>query len=157
MEAYKELFQHARNEEKRQTLLECFQQVWTQTNIFGRLRDGDIKWNLTPHREFLTAELGAWNTTPIRINMLSPSPDVEAEFLARPDLSAIIDEFIQGVSATCQQAAPHLSNTTPQAAMETDREDEPNSEPTPLSQSPPRSRLHQDWNLSHSAPTGSAT
>ena len=44
MEAYKELFRHARNEEKRQELISCFQQVWTAANIFGRARGNDIKW-----------------------------------------------------------------------------------------------------------------
>lgn len=29
IEAYKELFRHARNEEKRQELISCFQEVWT--------------------------------------------------------------------------------------------------------------------------------
>lgn len=68
MEAYKELFRHARNEEKRQKMISCFQKVWTEVEIFGRLKNGDIKWNLIPHREFLPVDLGAWNATPIRIN-----------------------------------------------------------------------------------------
>ena len=34
MEAYKELFRHKRNEEKRQELINCFQQIWTQEHIW---------------------------------------------------------------------------------------------------------------------------
>lgn len=81
MEAYKELFRHKRNEEKRQQLIDCFQKVCTVGNLFGRLRGGDIKWNLTPHQEFLPKYLGAWNATPLRIIGRSPSPDAEAEFV----------------------------------------------------------------------------
>jgi hypothetical protein len=74
MEAYKELFRHPCNEEKRQQLIDCFQKVWTAADIFGRLRGGDIKWNLTPHAEFLLREFGAWTTPPIQIHRLAPSP-----------------------------------------------------------------------------------
>ena len=98
MEAYKELFRHARNEEKRQELISCFQKVWTQAEIFGRMRGGVLKWNLTPHPEFLPADLGAWNSSPIRMNRPSPSPDPEAEFSARPDLPDLIDEFLNGIN-----------------------------------------------------------
>lgn len=87
MEAYKELFRHARNEEKRQELISCYQTMWSQAEIFGRMRGGELKWNLTPHTEFLPVELGAWNSLPIRINRLSPSPDPEAEFAARADFA----------------------------------------------------------------------
>lgn len=97
MEAYKELFRHARNEEKRQELISCFQKVWTAAEVFGRLRAGTIKWNLTPHREFLPVALGAWSAQPIRINRLSPSPDPEAEYAARPDLPQIIDHFLHDI------------------------------------------------------------
>ena len=97
IEAYKELFRHARNEEKRQELISCFQTVWTQSEIFGRMRGGDLKWNLTPHKDFLPEELGAWNVQPIRIQRLSPSPDLEAEFTAREDFGDLIDAFIRGV------------------------------------------------------------
>lgn len=65
MEAYKKLFRHHRNEEKRQEMISCFQKIWTQAEIFGRLRGNEIKWNLTPHKEFLPVELGAWNAQPI--------------------------------------------------------------------------------------------
>ena len=34
MEAYKELFRHKRNEEKRQEVISCFQQIWTKEQIF---------------------------------------------------------------------------------------------------------------------------
>ena len=44
MEAYKELHRHKRNEEKRQEQISCFQKVWTQFNIFGRLSGTNIKW-----------------------------------------------------------------------------------------------------------------
>jgi hypothetical protein len=37
MEAYKELFRHKRNEEKRQEIISCFQTIWTKENIFGKL------------------------------------------------------------------------------------------------------------------------
>lgn len=114
MKAYKELFWHAKNEEKKQELIACFQKVWTQAEIFGRLKGGNLKWNLTSHRDFLPAELGAWNSSPICINRLSPSPYLEAEFLARPDLSDLIDNFIQGVSNNCNtQEDTHLSNGAP--------------------------------------------
>lgn len=98
IEAYKELFRHKRNEEKRQELISCFQKVWTASDIFGRLRGEEIKWNLTPHQEFLPKELVAWNTTPIRIHRLSPSPDAEEEFTARADFSTLVDDFLQDVA-----------------------------------------------------------
>ena len=43
MEAYKELFRHERNEEKRQEMIACFQTIWTTTNVFRRLRATWIK------------------------------------------------------------------------------------------------------------------
>jgi hypothetical protein len=102
MEAYKELFKHKRNKEKRQELIKCFQQIWTAENIFGRLQNNTIKWNVTPHQEFLPKELGAWTIPPIRINRLSPSPDIEAEFVARPDFPNLVDEFLNNVSNNWQ-------------------------------------------------------
>jgi hypothetical protein len=114
MEAYKELFRHARNEEKRQELISCFQQVWTKAEIFGRLRGGEIKWNLTPHKEFLPATLGAWNAPPIRINRLSPSPDPEAEFTARADFSQQVDDFLQGIRNQNDNQRPNPDNVVPQ-------------------------------------------
>lgn len=109
MEAYKELFRHKRNEEKRQEAITCFQQIWTTENVFGRLQVSTIKWNVTPHPEFLPKELGAWTVPPIRINRLSPSPDVEAEFTARPDFSNLVDAFVRGVGNDWQ---PTMSNDT---------------------------------------------
>lgn len=97
MEAYKELFRHKRNEEKRQQMIYCFQTIWTAADIFERLGSTGIKWNLTPHPEFLPKDMGAWTARPIQIHRLSPSPDVEAEFAARPDLQDLVDEFIQGI------------------------------------------------------------
>jgi hypothetical protein len=98
MEAYKELFRHKQNEEKRQEMISCFQTVWTKAEIFGRMRGGELKWNLTPHTEFLPVELGAWTVPPIRINRLSPSPDPEMEFTARTDFPDLIDAFIQSIN-----------------------------------------------------------
>ena len=95
MEAFKELLRQKRNEAKKQELLSCFQSVWTHANIFGRSNGADIKWNLTPHKEFLLPELAAWNSTPIRIHRLSPSPDIEAEFAARSDFGNVIDDFLR--------------------------------------------------------------
>lgn len=97
MEAYKEIFRIPRNEEKKQELVSCFQKVWSQAKIFGRIRGGDLKWHLTPHPVFLPIELGAWNSLPIRINRLSPSPDPEAEFAAREDFAERVDDFLQGI------------------------------------------------------------
>lgn len=98
MEAYKELFRHKRNEEKRQELISCFQKVWTQAKIFGRMRGGDLKWNLTPHKEFMPIELGACTVPPIRIIRPSPSLDPEEEFTAIPDFPDLVDAFIQGMN-----------------------------------------------------------
>lgn len=105
MEAYRKLFRHARNEQKRQELISCFQQVWTQAQIFGRLQNGDIKWNITPPTAFLPEDLGAWNATPIRIQRLSPSPDLDAEFVARPDFNRMVDDFLQEVAHDWQPAS----------------------------------------------------
>ena len=96
MEAYKELFRHARNEKKWQELISCFQKISTHAEIFGRMRGG-LKWNLTPHKEFSPVELGEWNSQPIRINRLSPSPNLEAEFAARIDFAELVDNFIQDI------------------------------------------------------------
>lgn len=106
MEAYKELFRHKRNEEKRQQIITCFQQIWTASNTFGRLRGTQIKWNLTPPQEFLPKELAAWTATPIRIHRLSPSPDAEEEFAARADFANQVDDFLQEVAQQWRPAAP---------------------------------------------------
>ena len=97
MEAYKELFRHKRNEEKRQEMITCFQQIWTSNNVFGRLQGDKIRWNLTPHLAFLPKELSAWTAAPIRINRLSPTPDLEADFVARPDFANLVQDFLQGI------------------------------------------------------------
>lgn len=80
METHKELHTHKRSEDKKKNRnrLLVFKQIQTKSNIFGRLGSTGIKWHLTPHQEFLPRELGAWITPPIRINRLSPSPDLEA-------------------------------------------------------------------------------
>ena len=98
MEAYKELFRHKRNEEKRYELISCFQLVWTANNIFGRMREGDIRWHLTPPKEFLPEDLAAWTATPIRIHRTSPSPDVEADFAARSDFNQRVADSLQGIA-----------------------------------------------------------
>lgn len=90
MEAFKELHRHKRNEEKRQEQIACFQQIWTAANLFGRLNGPDIKWHLTPPQEFLPQELSAWVIPPIQIRRTSPSPDHEAEFVARQDFPDIL-------------------------------------------------------------------
>lgn len=104
MKAYRELSRHARNEEKRQELISCFQHVWRQAHIFSRLSNGDIKWNITPPAAFLPADLGAWNATPICIHHLSPSPDLEAEFIARSDFNRLVDDFLQEAANDWQPA-----------------------------------------------------
>lgn len=123
MEAYKELFRHKRNEEKRQEAINCFQQIWTAESMFGRMHDSSIKWNITPPQEFLPRELGAWTVPPIRINRLSPSPDLEAEFVARPNFTNLVDQFIRSVNHTWQprnenetenedlRSTPHVTNS----------------------------------------------
>ena len=115
IEAYKELFRHARNEEKRRELIFCFHKVWTQTEIFGRMRRADLKWNLTPHAEFLPTDLGAWNATPIRIHRLSPSPDPEAEFAARPDFFHLVDELLQAAArqVVAEEEPQDIDNQVP--------------------------------------------
>lgn len=97
MEAYKELFRHKRNEEKRQEMITCFQKIWTASEVFGRLGNGGIQWNITPHPEFLPRDLGAWLAQPTQINRLSPSPDLEANFTARDDLPDLIQEFLNDI------------------------------------------------------------
>ena len=116
IEAYKELHRHKRNEEKRQEQIACFKQIWTAAQIFGRLRGGEIKWHLTPHPEFLPQALGAWTATPIRINRLSPSPDLEAEFTAQSNFQAQVQSFLNDIGANWQPAerdrgGPSDSNT----------------------------------------------
>jgi hypothetical protein len=97
MEVYKELFRHKRNEEKRQEAINRFQQIWTAESMFGRMQGNTIKWNITPPQEFLPRELGAWTVPPIRIHRLSPSPDIEAEFVARLNFNTLVDNFLQSV------------------------------------------------------------
>ena len=89
--------------------IKCFQQIWTESNIFGRLQGNTIKWNVTPHQEFLPKELGAWTVPPIRINQLSPSLDVEAEFTARSDFPDLVDEFLRNIGNTWQPS--HTNNS----------------------------------------------
>ena len=98
MEAYKELFRHKRNEEKRHEMITCFQQIWTQSNIFGRMSNLGIKWHVTPHQEFLTRDLGAWTTPPLRVIRTSPSPDIDAEFTTRPDFQTLVQAFVQNIA-----------------------------------------------------------
>ena len=106
MEAYREISRKVRNEEKRQEMFSCFQQVWIHASIFGRLQNGDIKWNIIPHVVFLPADLAAWNTTPINIQRPSPSPDSKVEFTAHPDFSRLVDELLQDAANTWQPPDP---------------------------------------------------
>lgn len=124
LEAYKELFRHKRNEEKRQEVIFCFQQIWTTENIFGRLQGDTIKWNITPHQEFLPRDLGAWTVPPIRINRLSPSPDLEAEFVARLDSTDLVEEFLQNAGdqwhppSTLASEDEPLHDTSPEESIQ---------------------------------------
>ena len=104
MEAYKKNFRYKINEEKRHEAICCFQQIWTEGSVFGRLQNNKLKWNVTSPPEFLPEDLAAWTTPPIRINRLSPSPDLEAEFVARPDFSNLVDQFLQNVGKDWQPA-----------------------------------------------------
>ena len=97
IEAYNELFRHKRNEQKRQEIISCFQQIWTVADIFGRLNGNDIEWNVTPHTAFLPRELGAWMVPPIRIHRLSPSPDPEAEFTTHTDFPDLVSELVNNI------------------------------------------------------------
>jgi hypothetical protein len=117
MEAYKELFRHACNEEKQQELISCFQRVWPASNIFGRHRNGDIKWNIIPPKSFLPKDLGAWNAPPIHIHQLSPSPNVEAEFAAHTNFDHLVVEFIQDATNQWQPQNQPLSLSQPRAAV----------------------------------------
>ena len=98
--------------------------------------------------EFLPVELGAWNSSPIRINRLSPLPDPEAEFLARPDPSDIINDFIQEVSNNrnppAPEEAPEQQDTLQLAERATDAAtklcQDPAWQSTSPTQNPPPSR-----------------
>lgn len=143
MEAYKEFFRHDRNEEKRQELISCFQKVWTASSIFGRLRNGDIKWNLTPNKEFLPEELGAWNAAPILIRRLSPSPDLEEEFVNREDFSQLVDDFLHGIAQQGQAHPPEPDPAAHQQNPPSPAEELHPQHHTPLT-SPPHSTIAQD-------------
>ena len=113
MEAYKELFRHKRNEEKRHEAISCFQAVWTEANIFGRLHGDKIRWNVTPHPLFLPKEHGSWLVPPIRINRLSQSPDPEANFVAHPDFGARIDDFLNDIATHWRPPDQERSDISP--------------------------------------------
>ena len=98
IEAYKELHRHKRNEEKRQEQIACFEEIWTTANIFARRQNTEIKWHLTPPSDFLPQALAAWMAPPIRINRLSPSPDLEADFTAQPDFQTRVQEFLDEIA-----------------------------------------------------------
>ena len=107
MEAFKELNRQKRNEEKKQELLNCFLKIWTSANIFGRANGSEIKWNVTPHSEFLPKDLGAWTVPPIRIHRLSPSPDPEAEFAASTVFADRLHDFLQAVGNNWRPPSPN--------------------------------------------------
>ena len=116
MEAYKELFRHKRNEQKRQEMIACFEKIWTEYNIFGRASDSGIKWNTTPHQTFLPRELGAWITPPIRIHRNSPSPDPpEADFAAQPDFEARVHDFVQNIADNLPPPTPPVGSPLTQS------------------------------------------
>ena len=113
MEAYKELFRHKRNEEKRHEMITCFQQIWTKANIFGRMSNSGIKWHVTPHQEFLTRDLAAWTTPPLRIIRTSQSPDPAADFTTRPDFQNLVQAFVQDVANNLPPQPPSQTTDTP--------------------------------------------
>ena len=128
IEAYKEFFRHKRNEEKRQEFISCFQQIWTASNIFGRLRGEDIKWNITPPDNFLPQELGAWLVPPIRVHRLSPSPDPEAAFTARPDFPDLVNDLVNNIGSNWRPPVPDEDGrpaTPPQEPSNQNSVDEP--------------------------------
>lgn len=131
MEAYKELFRHKRNEEKRQEMIGCFQTIWTAANVFGRLGGTGIKWNITPHQEFLPKDLGAWTVPPINTNRLSPSPDVEAKFAARADFPDLVQEFLQGIGDNWRAPQPPNDRAADNAGSQPEEADDtaPSCEP----------------------------
>ena len=142
MEAYRELLRQPRSEEKKQELISCFQKVWTQSNIFGRLHNGDLKWNITPPASFLPVELGAWNAIPIRIQRFSPSLDPEAEFVARQDFANLVDELIQDVASAWQPAEPHHpsapnTDSPAQSPLSSPQGSQQTSPPTDTPETPP--------------------
>ena len=106
MEAFKELNRQKRNEEKKQELLNCFLKIWTSANIFGRANGSEIRWNVTPHPEFLPKDLGAWTVPPNRIHRLSPSPDPEAEFAASTTFADRLQDFLQAVGNNWRPLSP---------------------------------------------------
>lgn len=132
MEAYKELFKHKRNEEKTQQNIHCFQTIWTTAEIFGRLGNSGIKWNLTPHLEFLPQDLGAWTAQPIQIHRPSPSPDIEAEFTARQDLPDLVEEFLQGIGRNWQppQEEPRVNSPNSNSLHTQHMEGDPDTHPS---------------------------
>jgi hypothetical protein len=146
MEAYRELHRHKRNEEKRQQLLSCFQQIWTANNIFGTLNGTTIKWHLVPHEAYLPQDLGAWNAMPIRINRLSPSPDLEAEFTAQENFQDHIQSFLDEIGDNWQ---PPVADPPTQSQEESDLEE----------RSEPSTHPHLDTDSAtqlHTTPTGEA-
>jgi hypothetical protein len=121
MEAYKELHRHKRNEEKRQEQISCFQKIWTASNIFGKLRGADIKWQLTPPQEFLPQALGAWTAIPIMINRLSPSPDLEAEFVAQTCFQEHVQAFLDELGNNWQPPPRENDNSSPHTVSQESR------------------------------------
>ena len=96
------------------------------------MQGNTIKWNITPHQEFLPGELGAWTVPPIRINRLSPSPDIEAEFVARSNFDALVDNFLRSVGSNWQpthiEEHNQVSRNTPNASSECQTPQHPQGE-----------------------------
>jgi hypothetical protein len=146
MEAFKELHRHKRNEEKRQEQIVCFQKIWTASNIFGRMQDAELKWHLTPPKEFLPQDLAAWMAPPIRINRLSPSPDLEAEFTAHPDFQTRVQEFLDEIGNNLPDTNGDNLQDAPNELQESDLSGDYGhlSPPRASTLTPPRlNRIHQ--------------
>lgn len=155
MEALKELHRHKRNEEKRQEQIACFQKIWTASNIFGRMQGAEIKWHLTPPKEFLPQALAAWMAPPIRINRLSPSPDLEAEFTAQPDFQARVQEFLDEIGNNLPAADAYEDNSQEAPIPPGDNTQEPlnplrepNHTPSQTQADPPLASSNEHGNTS---------
>ena len=147
MEACKELSRQKWNEEKRQEIITCFQTIWTTANIFGHLGAARIKWNVTPHLDFLPKELGAWMTPPIRIHKLSQCPDSEADFAARLDFSDFVHNFVQGIGANWQPTMQSNDNLNSQGETNTKAPDNTSNDP-PMAGTPDHNTDRQTYHQS---------
>lgn len=116
MEAYKELFRYKRNEEKRQEAISCFQQIWTMKTYLADCTTTSSGTSLHPQ----SSNLRSWQLGPHRLlvsGALSPSPDPEADFVARPDFANLVDEFLRSAEEAVlpAQAEPDTASQTGEA------------------------------------------